>query len=227
MASDSPARFRQDESGAVFLEFTVAAMFFFTLLFAAAEFSFMFYQWNIATKATQFGARLAAISNPVASNLSSLTGLEAGASPGAAMPSYSCTCSGASGSCTGTVPAGAAACTYSAAAMHDIVYGRGDNNQNNCNDPGRDNGRNMGMCDIYYRITPANVVVTYENTGLGYAGRPSAYPGITGAPVPTITVELTGLSYNFIAIDSLAGLRDAMPLPPLTTTISGEDLRGY
>jgi hypothetical protein len=39
------------------------------------------------------------------------------------------------------------------------------------------------MCDIFSRITAANVKVVYTQTGLRFAGR-------IGGPVPTITVSL-------------------------------------
>jgi hypothetical protein len=73
------------------------------------------------------------------------------------------------------------------------------------------------MCDVYDKITPQNVIVSYEYTGLGYAGRP-------GGPVPTITVRLTGITFNFVALDALAGL-GPVAIPGLTTSITGEDLR--
>ena len=67
--------FLRDERGSVYLEFTVTVTVFLLVLFGIVEFSYLFYQWNTATKATQFGARLAAVSNPVAGRLTTLTGL--------------------------------------------------------------------------------------------------------------------------------------------------------
>lgn len=208
-----------DESGAAYVEFTAAAFTFFIILFGVIEFTNVFYQWNAAAKATQWGARLAAVSAPVASNLTSLKGTEAGALPGAAMPNFDCVCSGVgSGTCTGSVPANAAVCAYSATNMNTLVYGRG--NGTNCTG----SGANIGMCTLFSRITPQNVVVRYQYTGLGYAGRP---PGIgqTGAPVPTITVSITGLTYDFILVGALAGI-GSMTLPSFATTVTGEDLNG-
>jgi hypothetical protein len=45
-----------------------------------------------------------------------------------------------------------------------------------------------GMCHMFWRVTPANVLIEYRQTGLGYAGRP-------GGPVPTIAVKLQGLPF--------------------------------
>ena len=69
--------FWDDESGASFLELTVGMMTFFVILFGIIEFTYVFHQWNAATKAVQFGARLAAVSDPVSSGLKTMTGVVA------------------------------------------------------------------------------------------------------------------------------------------------------
>ena len=121
-----PRNLWNDESGAALLEFTAAAFTFFIVLFGTFEFSQVYFQWNAASKATQYGARLAAVSDPVAANLSTLTGTETGALPGTTMPNYDCICKFTSGSlaCTGTVPSGATVCgigTTGASAMNIVT----------------------------------------------------------------------------------------------------------
>jgi hypothetical protein len=97
--------------------------------------------------------------------------------------------------------------------MNVLVYGRSPaNDRITCTGT----GANIGMCNIFTRVTPQNVIVRYQYTGLGYAGRP-------GGPVPTITVSITGLTYDFILIGGLAGL-SSMQLPSFATTVTGEDL---
>src|SRR5438128_12366551 len=76
MACDRLKTLWHDQEGAVILEFTVTMLVFMTVLFGTLEFGYAYYQWNVATKAVQLGGRLAAVSNPVASNLLTLTGLE-------------------------------------------------------------------------------------------------------------------------------------------------------
>jgi len=196
--------FWRDERGSVFLELTVTAGVFFVVLFGIVEFSYMYYQWNAATKAVQLGARLAAISNPISSDLTTLTGLSGSVFPGDAMPAFDRVCSGATATCTSG--------TYSAAAMNALVYGRGGGTS--CSDT----GSNMGMCDVFNRIRPQNVIVRYQYTGLGYAGRP-------GGPVPTISVSLTNIPFNFLFLNGLLGLAP-ITIPGLRTTITGEDLKG-
>jgi hypothetical protein len=204
-------RFAADERGSVFLEFTIAMMVFLTTLFGIVEFTHLFYEWNVATKAVQRGARLAAVSEPVAQNLITLNGLGGAALPGDPMPAFDFTCSGATASCSEG--------NYDVAAMNALVYGL---NNATCDIDTTDPNPNPGMCDIYDRITPANVTVRYQYTGLGYAGRPGSY-GRTGGAVPTITVSLSGLNFNFVFMGDLLGLGPIL-IPDLRTTITGEDL---
>lgn len=225
--SDNRQNLWKDEGGAALLEFTAAAFTFFVILYGVIEFAQVFYQWNAATKATQYGARLAAVSDPVARNLATLTGTEAGALPGTTMPNFDCVCQVTSGAvaCTGTVPAGASACSLSSAngvtqtqAMDVIVYGRSAAGVPNtsCQSSASTTFQNLGMCNLYSSLTAANIVVEYKYTGLGYVGR-------SGGPVPTITVSLKGLTYNFVLVGGLANLT-SMQLPPFATTVTGEDL---
>src|SRR5258708_30584739 len=77
-----------------------------------------------------------------------------------------------------------------------------------------------GMCDIFDRITPANVRIVYTQpaapAGLGYAGRP-------GGPVPTIRVSLQNMRFRFFFLGALLGFRN-IQIPELPSTITGEDL---
>ena len=72
------------------------------------------------------------------------------------------------------------------------------------------------MCDIFTRITAANVQVVYSQTGLGFAGR-------AAGPVPTITVSLQGMTFHFLFLNGLLGFAD-ITMPPFSTTITGEGL---
>jgi len=75
--------------------------------------------------------------------------------------------------------------TVIAAAMNTIVYGRGNTACNNTS-----GYYNAGMCGFLPEITGANVKVVYSQTGLGYAGR-------TAGPVPTITVSIENVPFQF------------------------------
>jgi hypothetical protein len=189
----------RDNSGASMVEFSIVAFLFFIFMGGLVDFSVGFYQWNSASKALQQGARLAATSDPVDSTLKNWMG-GSGLTPGDPFPAFTRECT--VGSCTGG--------TYDATAMNTIVYGRdlvcGPGNADNT----------PGMCDVFSRIQPSNVKITYQQTGLGFAGRP-------GGPVPTITVELTGLTFNFVFLNGLMGFAP-IPMPPMKTTATGEDM---
>lgn len=196
------SEFQGDEGGGVLIEFTAVFLLFITLLFGVIEFSYAFYQWNAATKAMQIGARHAAVSDPVMRELPDIDGLD-DADPGEPLAgSYLVECSGygfgatyAPGCrCTGSECP--AKTTYDKDAMQGIVD---------------------EMKKAFPRIDAKNVSVVYEYTKLGYAGRP-------GGPVPTITVSLRGLNFDFVLLSAFLG-SSSIAMPNFATTVTGEDLR--
>jgi hypothetical protein len=207
-----PARLASDQNGAVLVEATVMMIIILVFVLGSIEFLFVFYQWNAAAKAVQVGARLAAVSDPVALGLNNLSIAVEDSSlpPGASMPFFEVTCNGATMSCKCTgmcVGVGG----YNSEAMNTIVFGRGSSS---CTDA--TSFYSAGMCDIFPRIRPENVTVTYVQTGLGYVGRP-------GGPAPTVIVALQNLSLEFFFLRGLLGFKN-IQIPPLTTAITGEDL---
>jgi hypothetical protein len=64
-------------------------------------------------------------------------------------------------------------------------------------------------------IQAQNVQVQLRGAGLGFVGR--------GAPVPMVTVRLTGMTYNFIALDDLLGF-GPLTMPGFDATLVGEDM---
>jgi len=217
----------KDDSGAAMLEFTAAAFTFFIMLFGIIEFSNVFYQWNAATKAVQLGARLAAVSDPVSADLANLTGLDDGVLPGDPMPPFDFTCTfGASGcddKAIKTIAYGR--CDRDSSGVVDDPVCDGDGVRSACN--GASSPRNIGMCNIFPRIAPGNVVIRYQYTGLGYAGRPGPDRDGDGEPdggaVPTITVSIRGIPYDFIMIGAFLPVQ-RITMPGFATTVTGEDL---
>jgi hypothetical protein len=208
----SAKSFVHGDDGAVLVEVTITMTIMFVFLLGSIEFLLAFYQWNAASKAVALGTRIAAVSDPVVANLGSLSTAVVGPAvhPGDAMPYFAVTCDGRTASCLCT-----GACLglggYSEAAMRTIVFGRGSSS---CHDA--TSYYNAGMCDIFPRVTPANVVITYAQTGLGYAGRPAG-------PVPTITVSLQDLPFEFFFLRGLSRFAN-IQIPAMTTPITGEDL---
>jgi Flp pilus assembly pilin Flp len=204
--------FLRDQRGAVMVEVTIMLSITLVLVLGAIDFLLLFYQWNAAAKAVQIGARLAAISHPVASGLNDLSHAVVSVSvpPGAAMPKFIVTCDGGTATCicnsVRACPGG-----YDRAAMNAIVFGRGSSS---CSDA--KSADQVGMCDIFPRITPANVKIVYTQTGLGYAGRP-------GGPMPTITASIQDLPFQFYFLGGLIGFRN-LQIPASTTSITAGDL---
>jgi hypothetical protein len=206
--------FLRDQVGAVLVEVTVVMTIMLVFLLGSIEFLFVFYQWNAATKAVQIGARIAAVSDPVAAGLNGLSVAVVGSfvPPGAPMPNFVITCDGGTARCAcsseGTCPGHVA---YNPVAMNTIVFGRGSSS---CADA--TSFYNTGMCDVFAKITPANVVIVYAQSGLGFAGRP-------GGPVPTITISVKDLPLQFFFLSGLMGFNE-LRIPPLTTSMTAEDL---
>jgi Flp pilus assembly protein TadG len=211
-------RFWRDEVGGVLAEAAIVVPVFLLFAFGSVDILFGFYQWTAATKAVEVGARLAAVSDPVASGLTGTTNIATLAVNGTSvlvgdpMPDFEVTCSGAG---TGTCTCTRGTCTgfgaYSATAMNTLLFGRGSST---CYDA--TSYYTAGMCDIFTRITAANVRVVYSQTGLGFAGR-------AAGPVPTITVSLQSLTFHFLFLNGLLGFAD-ITVPPFSTTITGEGL---
>lgn len=65
-------------------------------------------------------------------------------------------------------------------------------------------------------IEAQNVQVVLRGAGLGFVGR--------GAPVPMVTVRLTGMTFDFIALDDLLGLGQ-LAMPGFDATLVGEDMK--
>ncbi len=64
-------------------------------------------------------------------------------------------------------------------------------------------------------VEAQNVQVILRGAGLGFVGR--------GAPVPMVTVRLTGMTYDYIAIDELLGF-GTLVMPGFDATLVGEDI---
>lgn len=197
-----------DKSGAVLTEFAVVGPLLIVFVLSVIELSTALWAWNAAAKAAQYGARLAATSAPVATDIDTFAAPGNPCTPGTDCPGdplayFKVECSGASGVCNGGGGA------LDAAALNWIVRGT----DGAC---GVGVGR-QGMCDIYGRIAPTNVAITYEHTGIGFAGNPSG-------PTPSITVRVTGLTFATPLLGLVSGMLN-ITMPPFSTTVMAEDMR--
>jgi Flp pilus assembly pilin Flp len=206
----------RDEDGGPLVEVAIILPILILFLFGGIDFMNALYQWNAAAKAVEVGARIAAVSDPIASGLTAIASeaVSPSLASGSPMPDFTVECDGGAAVCSCTSGACDGMGSYSPDAMGLIVYGRAGNND--CAAPASQYF--AGMCNLHPMIAPQYVTVVYKQTGLGYAGR-------SLGPVPTITVSLNApsskvkLPFKFFFLPFAA-----INLPQVTTTITGEAL---
>ncbi len=194
------------------VEMAIAMTLLLTLTLGFVDFGYAFYQWNAATKAVQIGARMASISDPVSTALATAAPTS---NPGAPVRStdyapFVCKYTGTTGACNGD------SAQFSAAAFSRIFRGDAANTNDDTCPPLAANQR-PGMCHFFPGLQRANIVVTYTATGLGYQTR-------LGGPVPTITVSLQNINFQFFFLGGLLGLGN-ITVPSMLSTVTGEDLK--
>lgn len=194
-------RFLADERGMA-AEFALVLPLLLLLVLGTIDVGIYAWRINQAEKATQIGARWAAVTNPIASNIAtaSYVNVTVGGTlitqgdriPAAALGLLTCTntaCTCTTGPCPGT--------TFNATAFTAL---------------------SNRMRQIYPAITPANIRVEYSGSGLGYAGDPNG-PEIS----PLITVRLVNMSYTPVTLSPIGG---TVGLPDFAYSITAEDSNG-
>ncbi|RWP03413.1 TadE/TadG family type IV pilus assembly protein [Mesorhizobium sp.] len=208
-------RFTKSDAGAAMVEMAIVAPLLFTLVLGFVDFGYALYQWNAATKAVQLGARLASISDPVATALATAAPISAPGAPvvAAAYGPFVCTYTAGTGGCTN----GGAfnAVNFSRIFRGDTAYT--DDDTCPAITPAQRPTTRPGMCHFFPRLHRDNIVVTYSATGLGYQTR-------LGGPVPTITVSLKTITFEFFFLGGLLGF-DNLTMPSMLSTVTGEDLK--
>ena len=144
----------RDQGGASTAELAVILMLLMILTFGVMDMGYALWQWNNAEKAGQFGARLAAVSTPLAPGLATF---ECGTA--ATVAGESCAVSGNS---FGTVTCTGTGCTGS--------YG--------FSQPEAD--RLLARMQLIFpRIQSENLIVEYEDLQLAFDGRGSPVASVT------------------------------------------------
>jgi hypothetical protein len=126
--------------------------------------------WNQAEKATQMGARYAVVTGPVATDMIGFSfvgtgGLTQGDPIPATYGTMTCSMSGANAACACSTGTCAWGTTASTPALTNIA---------------------TRMRHFFPAVAPANVVVEYGPTDLGYAGDPN---GTDAAPLVTVSLQ--------------------------------------
>ncbi|MEI3854616.1 MULTISPECIES: TadE/TadG family type IV pilus assembly protein [unclassified Ensifer] len=205
----SSAAFRKDDSGIALSEALITFPLVLLVFSAFVEFGFAMSQWNQTVKALQYGARLAAVSDPLVNDDTFAevfpTNAASTADVGKAAPNdatISLTCWMGSKNADERD-------NCVAARINRIVLG-GDGV---C---GPITASPRGMCDLNWRIQPANLMVTYQRSGLGYWGRPDG-------PVLTMRLEVRDVTFDLPLLGALLGL-DQIEVPAHPVTLTTEDL---
>ena len=199
-------RFRRETKGVVLAEALLTLPIVLLMVTAMVELGMGMYQWNQTVRAVQIGARLAAVSSPLATNYDASLGAGFTDSNGDALPEGDPIPSGNNSISCGAGGNG----TCDATRLSRIVFG----SDGRC----APNNRNTvaGMCDIAPWITTNNIRVTYTLTGLGYVGRPN---GIA----TTVTVEVRDVYFDFIFLDAFIG-GNGFAIPAHPVSFTSEDL---
>ena len=194
--------FLRREDGVAMTEALLVFPIFMLVFGAMVEFGAMMYQFNQAAKAMQVGARRAAVSDPLVTDLSAFSDYSSEADPpnqGEEVPATPVTVS-----CGyGTTPC-------DATELSRLMTG-GDGQ---C---GKYASGFLGVCDVAAFIKSENIKISYHRSGLGYVGRPQG-------PVVTITLEVRNLTFDFFLLDDLLPGLGSISIPIYPVSVSSEDL---
>jgi len=179
----------RDARGVSSVEFAMVAALFLMVVLGIVDFARALWDWNAAAKATQAGARFAAVNPIITLDLKEFRGLSLGLRAGAAIPV------GTPG--TATVICDNAGCGGDPLRMDAATFAALVDK----------------MRRVDGRIAAANVVVAYRHVGHGFVGNPLG-PDVA----PTVTVSLRDMTFEFVT-PGLAGLVSIpMPGFPATLT---------
>jgi Flp pilus assembly pilin Flp len=210
------ARLWRDIAGAAMVEYTLAFPLFALVALGTVDLSYMFVEWSMANKAAYIGARTAIVSDPVASNITSTSFLFTADhlassigeacldSTGAAVNgsdntsicpttlSVTCTSASPSPSCT-------SGGIFSATAFNGIFD---------------------KMQAVFPRLQAANVSITYQINGAGFAGMPGGLPMNVTVSIVNMTHELFFAPgfLNFFG----SPVPTAWPIPSFSSTLTSE-----
>ena len=193
----------RDRSGASAAEFAMVLPLLMILTLGSIDFGRYMWELQQAKKAAQYGVRFAVVTSPVEGELidenyvgravGGVTLTQGDVIPAAALGTI--VCDDASCTCSGTCLTGGT--DYDSAAFDAIV---------------------ARMNRIDPRVVDTEVEVTYEGSGLGFAGDPN------GSDIaPLVTVAIKGRQFTPITTFLLATVN----MPDVRATLTAEDLASH
>ena len=190
---------RRDRRGATLVEATIVFPLVLVLTFGLVEFGYALWQYHAVEKATAAGARFLAARHGLRGADALSTELYTASVPDCFVSSsqpLGTPCSHVAGA-TGWSQAcsGSGGGSCSAGVMSSLL---------------------TQMQTYAPFLTASNVTVQFQGTGMGFIGR--------GRPIPLVTVQTSGLTYNFVVMNNLLGL-GPITMPPFSTTLPAEDQR--
>lgn len=197
--------YQNNKAGSVSISASLLIGTFIILIGGGLELIFSYWQTNTMQHAAKHGSRIAITSAPVAMELATMTGMESGANPGDPMSDYKIVCSGKTSSCNRG--------GFDQSAFNKIFYGRDEDGS--C---AATTDQRRGLCDIFANLTPDNVTITYEDSGLGRAGSP---PDL----MPLVTIEILDVEKDYLFLDLMSSALGSTTLTARAMSIA-EDLRG-
>lgn len=181
-------------------EFALVLPLLLLFIFGIIDAGRFLWETNRAEKATQMGARLAVVTVPVSTGLANQDYLGVGGlTQGDIIPASALspiTCTRSSCICAGSCPTNSA--TADASAFDRIL---------------------LRMQGIKRDIAASDVTITYQGSGLGYAGNPH---GMDISPIVTVAVN----GAQFVPITTMLFGQPSFSLPTIKTTLTAEDSTG-
>ncbi len=191
-------RLARSEEGSALTEGLLVLPIMFLAFAVIVEFGMMVFQWNMAAKSMHLAVRKLVVSDPATTNFDTVFAFDASRG-GQLIDADATIVSQCDGDATTAIP------DCNAGVMDRLVNGAGG--------PAW-----PGLSAYFPSIKPEHVHISYEQSGLGYEGRPLG---------PVVTVRL---QINRAAVDLpvLGGLFDVLEIgfPPFTVTATSEDLTG-
>jgi hypothetical protein len=201
----------RDTTASSAAEFAMVLPLFLIFVFGTIDAGLYGWTLNRDEKATQMGARMAVVTDPVVGNLGlDFVGQSVGGKvlaqgdpiPASALGVISCTSS--SCDCSGAGSLFSSGCTLNTTSFNALVT------------------RMQSASGS--TISAANLVVEYRGSGLGYAGDASCSAGGSCMQIsPLVSVRLRNLTYQPLTLEVFGA---AVPIPQFTATLPMEDGSG-